>query len=138
MEGMPLYAIHPLFTIAFLLSLSTVTVWFITFGFFLHNTRKQTLVLEEIMDKNFLEVFLVVSTIVVALSGCIAFSERIHLETFSADRQGLRPPLPGLRPPNPFSLLYGIGILLCEPVWIIMILSKFLRTLRVCVQMEKT
>ena len=125
MEGMPRYSIHPLFTSVFFLSLSTAIVWFIVSAISLHNIRKQRMTLAEIVRKNFLSVSLAILTVVVALSGCIVFSEKVpHFEDFQAD--GLLD-LQGLRLPNPFALLYGIGILLCEPAWIITVLSKYLR-----------
>lgn len=122
MEGMPLYLAHPLFTLLFFLSLSTAIVWFIAFlfSFNLYNLRKQTMRLTEIVRQNLFVVSLAVTTVIVALSGCVLYSELIHFEEFPAMD------LPPLPPPNPFGVLHGYGILLCEPAWIITVLSKYL------------
>lgn len=63
-EGMPLYLIHPLFTLEFFLMLSTAIVWFIAFLFSLYNLRKQTLRLIEIVRQNLFVVSLVLTTVV--------------------------------------------------------------------------
>jgi len=120
MEGIPLYSIHPLFTLEFYLLLSTAIVWFIAFLFSLYNMRKQTMTLTEIVGRNLFMISLVLITIIVALSGCVLYSELIHFEEFPAMD------LPPLPPPNPFGVLHGYGILLCEPAWIITVLSKYL------------
>ena len=127
MEGMPLYLIHPLFTLEFFLLLSTAIVWFIAFLFSLYNIRKQTLTLTEVVEQNLFVVSFALITVIVAISGCVGYSENIHFEEFVADDLlSLR----GLPPPNLFTFLRainGFGIILCEPAWIITVLSKYLR-----------
>ena len=124
MEGIPLYSIHPLFTLEFYLLLSTAIVWFIAFLFSLYNMRKQTMTLTEIVGRNLFMISLVLITIIVALSGCVTYSQNVHFEEFGAGDLWITPAIPS---PNPFAIIYGYGILFCEPAWIITVLSKYLR-----------
>lgn len=127
MEGMPLYLIHPLFTLEFSLWLTTAIVWFITFVFSLNSIRKQALTLIEVVGQNLFVVSLAFITVIIALSGCVGYSENIHLEEFGTD---YLLGIPSLPPPNLFTFLRainGFGILVCEPAWIITVLSKYLR-----------
>jgi len=117
MEAMPYYLIHPLFTLEFCLWLSTAIAWFIAFAFSLRNIRKQALTLTEIVGQNLPIVFLAAITVIIALSGCVGFSGSVHF------------PRSGIPTPDLFSFLRGInylGILVCEPAWIIAVLWKYL------------
>lgn len=127
MEGTPRYLIHPLFLLQFLLMASTVIVWLIVFLFSLYDVRRRGKMLTEIVRRDWFGFSLVVFTVVVAVSGCVGYSEDIYFEEFGA---GDLLSLPGLRPPNIFMFLRtvnAIGFLLCEPAWIIKILSRYLR-----------
>lgn len=126
MEGTPHYLIHPLFTLEFILLLSTAIVWLTAFLFSLYNMHKQKMTLAEAVKQNLFVVSLVLATVIVALSGCVGYSENVHFEEFRADGLFV---LPGLRPPNLFAFfraIHGLGIIICEPAWIITILSKYL------------
>jgi len=121
MEGVPLYSIHPLFTFEFCLLLSTVIIWFMVFLLALSNMRKQTMTLTEIVRQKVLLILLVLATIVAVLSGCVTYSQTIHFEEFGADGLWITP---ALSPPNLSAIIHGYGILFCEIVWIITVLSK--------------
>ncbi len=124
--GMPLYSIHPLFMLELLLSLSTVIVWFVAFLVSLYGQREEVMTLTDVVKKNLLTISLAAFTVVVALSGCVVYSRSVpHFEEYDGD--GLWA-LQGLTPPSPFALLHGYGVLLCEALWIIQALSKYLRT----------
>jgi len=123
--GVPLYSIHPLFMLELLLSLSTAIVWFVAFLGSLHGHYKEVLSLTGVVRKNLLIVSLAIFTVVVALSGCVVYSQSVP-PSEEYDRNVLWT-LRGLSPPNPFALLHGCGILLCEASWIITALLKYLR-----------
>lgn len=131
-EGTPLYLIHPLFILEFSLWLSTAFAWFITFVFSLRNIRKQALMLNEVVGRNLFVVSLVLFTVIVALSGCVGYSESIYLKESGADdlrTNDSRSVTYGLPPRDLFwyfRAINGFGILVCEPTWIITVLWKHL------------
>lgn len=127
MEGTPLYLLHPLFLLQFLLMASTAIVWLIVFLFSLYDVRRREKMLSEIVRRDWFGFSLVVFTVVVAVSGCVGYSENICFEEFSADDLLS---LPGLPPPNIFTFLRTVNVIgfrLCEPAWIIKILSRYLK-----------
>ena len=107
--------------------LSTAIAWFIAFLFSLHDLRKQAMGLIETVKRSLFVVSLVFFTVIVALSGCVGYSESIISEESGAD---CFPSMRGLRPPNLFTYLRRInafGIIALEPIWVITVLSKYLR-----------
>jgi hypothetical protein len=125
MEGRPRYSIHLVYSLEFFLQLSTTILWLIVFLFSLYNLRRQAIKLSETVRHNLFLVCLVLGTAIVALSGCVLYSEPTNSGEYSDGLVGL-PPLP---PPNPLGLFHVRGILLCETAWIIKLLSRYLRRL---------
>jgi hypothetical protein len=125
MEGMPLYLIHPFFTLELFLMLSTAIVWVREMLISFYNLRKQRIALTKSMAQNSFIVSLAFVTVIVAISGCIVFSKTIHFEEFSSDLVDLI----SIPSPSPFALIYGYGILFCEGAWIIMGLTRALKRL---------
>ncbi len=121
-EGMPRYLIHPFFTLDFSLWLTTAIVWFIAFALSLRYIHKKALKLTEIVGQNLHVISLATITVIVALSGCVGFSDTIHFT-------------PGIMsPPSPllFStrMINFFGVLICEPVWIVAVLWGYLSARR--------
>ncbi|UCE29150.1 MAG: hypothetical protein JSV85_07875 [Candidatus Bathyarchaeota archaeon] len=126
-EGAPLFLIHPLFTLEYSLILSTAIAWFIASLFSLRNVRKQAMGLVEAVEHNWLLVSLVLLTLVVALSGCMGFSEAISFKGFCARAS---PASGGLLTHNLFThlrIVNATGMIGLEPLWITKVLSKYLR-----------
>jgi len=120
-EGMPRYLIHPLFTLEFSLWLSTAIAWFIVFALSLGNIHKQALKLTEAVGQNLPVVSLATITVIVALSGCVGFSDIIHFELYVW--------LPALPKPNLLTLfraINAVGSILCVTAWIIAVLWRYL------------
>lgn len=126
MEGMPLYLIHPFFTLELFLMLSTLIVWVLAIKS-AYNLRKQRIALTQSITQNLFITFLVFVTIIVAISGCIFFSRTIHFEEFSNDLADLA----SIPPPIPFALIYGYGILFREGAWIIIWLNRALKRIKI-------
>ena len=121
MEGMPRYLIHPLFTLEFSLWLTTAIAWFIAFALSLRNIHKQALKLTEAVGQNLLVVSLATITVIVALSGCVGFSDIIHYEEYVYT--------PALPKPNLLTLFRAInafGSIVCVTAWIIAVLWRYL------------
>ena len=95
------------------LMLSTVVVWVMATLTSLYKLRKQKIGLTKSIVQNWFIVALAFATVIVAISGCIFYSESFHFEMYHNDLVGL----PALRPPNPFALINGVGILCCEAIW---------------------
>lgn len=96
-------------------------------GFFLYNLRKRRLVITKSVTPNLFTISLAIITVIIAISGCVGYSENVYFEEFGADDLWV---LQGLPPSNLFTYLRAInvfGILLCEPAWIITVLSKYLK-----------
>lgn len=125
-EGTPLYLIHPFFTIELFLMLSTAIVWVMAMLISLHSLRKQRIALTESIIQNLFIVSLALTTVIVAISGYIVYSETIHFEKYHNNLMDLQ----GISPPNPFAICYGLGILFCESAWIITGLLKCLEHLK--------
>lgn len=123
LESKPLFLIHPLFALEFSLLLSIIAVWSITFLLSLKSFLNQKVMLRKIVGRNSLLISLVFITLVVAISGCVSFS---NFPNFVGPLQvgGLHVTY-GLSPPNPYRMLYGLGILFCEPTWIALIVLKY-------------
>ena len=123
LEAKPLFLIHPIFALEFTLLLSIIVVWSITFLLSLMSILKQELMLRGIVERNSLLISLVFITLVVAISGCVVFSK---FPNFIEPLQvgGLNVTY-GIPPPNPYGMLYGLGILFCEPTWIALIILKY-------------
>lgn len=126
MNGMPLYLIHPFFAAELFLMLSTVVVWVMAMPISLYNLRKQRIALTKSIVQNWFAVSLVFITIVVAISGCIFYSEIFHFEEYPNNGLDLWV-TPAPSPSNPFALINGVGILFCEGAWIIIGLVNYLK-----------
>ena len=96
------------------LMLSTVVVWVMAMPISSYKLRKQKISLTQSIVQNWFIVSLASATVIVAISGCIFYSESFHFEMYHDDLVGL----PALRPPNPFALINGVGILYCEATWV--------------------
>ena len=121
-EGTPRYLIHPLFTLEFSLWLTTAIAWFIAFALSLRYIRKKALKLTEAVGQNLLVVSLATITVIVALSGCVGFSDIIHYEEYVWG-------LPALPKPDLFTLFRAInafGSIVCVTAWIIAVLWRYL------------
>lgn len=128
MEGVPCGLIHPYFTAELFLMMSTVVVWVTAILISLHNLRKQRIGLTKRIIQNWFEISLVFATIIVAVSGCIFYSEPFHYNWYPSNDLDLWV-TPALSPPNPFALVNGVGILFCEAAWIIIGLVNYLKRL---------
>jgi len=123
LESKPLFLIYPIFALEFTLLLSIIVVWLVTFLLSLKSFLKQKLMLRKIVERNSLLISLVFISLVVAISGCVFFSkapvfeEPLHVGGLLV--------LYGVPPPNPYGMLYGLGILFCEPTWIVLIVLKY-------------
>ena len=121
-EAKPLFLIHPIFALEFTLLFSIIVLWSITFLLSLKSFLKQKLMLRKIVGRNSLLISLVFITLVVAISGCVVFSKVSNFkEPLQVDGLHI---LYGIPPPNPYGMLYGWGILFCEPTWIALIILK--------------
>jgi F0F1-type ATP synthase membrane subunit a len=78
MEGVPLGLIHPYFTAELFLMMSTAIVWVTAILVALYNLRKQRIDLTKCIMQNWFEFSLEFVTIIVAVSGCIFYSETFH------------------------------------------------------------
>lgn len=127
-DGVPYGLIHPYFTAELLLMLSTVVVWVMVILISLYNLRKQRMVLTKSIVQNWFVVSLAFATMIVAISGCMFYSEIFHFEEYSNNGLDLWV-TPALSSPNPFALINGVGILFCEGAWIIIGLINYLKRL---------
>ena len=123
LEAKPLFLIHPIFALEFTLLLSIIVLWSATSLLSLKSILDQKLMLRKIVERNSLLISLVFITLVVAISGCVVFSK---ISNFIGPLQvgGLNV-TPGIPPPKPYGMLYGLGILFCEPTWISLIILKY-------------
>jgi hypothetical protein len=128
MEGVPRGLIHPFFTAELFLMMSTVFVWVTAMLISLYNLRKQRIGLTKRVIPNWFEFSLVLATIIVAVFGCIFYSEPFHYDLYPNSALGLWVDQ-GISPPNLFALVNGVGIILCEAAWIIIGLAKYLKHL---------
>lgn len=124
LEAKPLFLIHPLFALEFTLLLSIIVLWSVTFLLSLKSILNQEVMLRKIVGRNSLLISLVFITLVVAISGCVSFSKISNIYIGPLQVGGLHI-TPGIPPPNPYGMLYGLGILFCEPTWIALIVLKY-------------
>lgn len=101
-------------------------LWVMAMLISLHSLRKQRIALTESIIQNLFIVSLALTTVIVAVSACIVYSETIHFEKYHNNLMDLQ----GISPPNPFAICYGLGILFCESAWIITGLLKCLEHLK--------
>ncbi|MDH7564253.1 MAG: hypothetical protein QHH24_05155 [Candidatus Bathyarchaeota archaeon] len=113
--SIPLALIHPFFTAELALMLSIVIAWILMIPICLSKLRKQKNTFKKSIAPNWYVIFLASATLVVAISGCIFYSQPVQYE-WEADDLRRMPPIP---PPNLFARINGFGTLFCEAAWII-------------------
>jgi hypothetical protein len=125
LEAKPLFLIHPIFALEIILLFSIVILWSVTSLLSIKSILNQKLMLRKIVERNSLLISLVFITIVIAISGCLVFSEVPFIER--PLQVGDLHIIYGISPPNPYAVLYGLGILFCEPTWIALVILKSLK-----------
>jgi len=123
----PVFLQHPLFMLEFLSLLSTAIVWIITLPIFTYFLKKGKASRTRSTADNLFIVFLGLVTIIVTVLGSIFWTRTLpylttHTET---DRWNTI-----VYPPNPLGLISGIGVLCCEPLWIVWAIYDNLLRLR--------
>lgn len=101
--------------------LSILILWIIVL-LVSQRSLKQKLLRGSFVIHHFPFILLVPMTLVVAISGCLTFT-RIPVLVGQVQIGNLT--LPGIPPPNPFGLLYGLGILVCEIFWTALLVFKY-------------
>ena len=121
MDGMPTYLAYPYFTLNFSLWLTTAIVWFIAFMLSLGYIRKRGLKLTEVVAQNLHVTVFAAFTVIVALCGCVGFSNTYHSVPLGTILPLLSPLTLGTR-----TVAY-FGTLWCVPAWIGVVLWEQLR-----------
>lgn len=121
MDGMPTYLEYPYFTLNFSLWLSTAIVWLIAFMLSLRYIRKRGLKLTEVIAQNLYVTVFAAFTVIVALCGCVGFSNTYHSVPPGTILPLLSPLTLGTR-----TVAY-FGTLWCVPAWICIVLWEQLR-----------
>ena len=117
-KGTPLYSLHPYFTAELLLMLSTVTVCVMAMLISLYSLRRQGVDLIRIVIQNYSIISLAVFTVIVAICGCLTYSQLIYMGG------------EWIEPPTLYESCYGFGILFCEGTWIMIGLLECLKHLK--------
>jgi hypothetical protein len=124
-EAKPLFLIHPLFALEIMILYLIIIVWAFTSLFSVMNVYNQNSMSRKTIEQNILPILLVITTLVVAASGCLAFSSAPFIErSILIDCLHITY---ALSPPNPCSVFYGLGIILCEFVWLALVIQKYLK-----------
>jgi hypothetical protein len=126
MDGTPTYLAHPYFTLNFSLWLTTTIVWFIAFMLSLRYIRKNELKLTEVITQNLHVTVFAAFTVIIALCGCLGFSNTYHSVPPGTILPLLSPLTLGTR-----TVAY-FGTLCCVPVWIGVVLWEQLRPRWTC------
>jgi len=78
-KGTPLYSLHPYFTAELLLMLSTVIVCVMAMLISLYSLRRQGVDLIRTMIQNYSIISLAVFTVIVAICGCLTYSQPVYM-----------------------------------------------------------